>query len=162
MILVFDGTPSSGGPRCLRSRGARDLPVLDGSTSRAPSVPGAAVRASLVVEVKGAAWPGTLVGPVPLVVGSTTASPSAAVSPSLFLRLRWEREARPPRPRPRPRVDERRRGLPSAPSAPSAGAAAGSGLRASWTETLRSRMVLPLSSLIARSASDGVDTSTKA
>lgn len=75
--------------------------------------------------------------------------------------------ARPPRPRParpRPRVDWRRR-VPSPPE-PSALAPSpfsfDSGLRASWTETLRSRISLPESSAMARSASLGVERSTKA
>ena len=148
MIFVLLGTPSSGGPRCLRGCLALVFPA---SPALRPS-PSSAVSASLVVEVSGAAWPGTFVGPVPLVAGSA----SPLVSP-----LRPPRPVRPPRPRPRPRprVELRRFVSFSPPSAPSA---AGSGLRASWTETLRSKMVLPFSSLIARSASDGVETSTKA
>lgn len=39
MTLVLEGTPSSGGPRCLRSRGAAFVSVLS------------AVSASLVVSV---------------------------------------------------------------------------------------------------------------
>jgi hypothetical protein len=83
------------------------------------------------------------------------------------------RAARPPRPprprpRPRPRPDGLRRppSPPETPSpplaAPSPFSGAGSGLRASWTETLRSRISLPESSAIARSASLGVERSTKA
>lgn len=74
------------------------------------------------------------------------------------------RPARPPRPRPRPRprVDERRRVSPLAPSAPLPDPSCASGLRASWMETLRSRMALPFSSWMARSASLEVERSTKA
>lgn len=76
MIFVLLGTPSSGGPRCLRGRLALVLPVWLGSTVR-PSSPVVAVRASLVVSVRGAAWPGTLVG-VPLVTASSPlTAPSA-------------------------------------------------------------------------------------
>lgn len=74
------------------------------------------------------------------------------------------RPARPPRaraPRPRPRVDWRRR-LPSPSPLASVFSALASGLRASWTETLRSRISLPESSAMARSASVGVERSTKA
>ena len=53
--------------------------------------------------------------------------------------------------------------LPLAPSAPlPAPSACASGVRASWMETLRSRMALPFSSAMARSASEGVDRATKA
>jgi hypothetical protein len=72
MILVLLGTPSSGGPRCLRGRLALALP-----STVMPSSPVVAVRASLVVSVRGAAWPGTLVG-VPLVASSPSTVPSAA------------------------------------------------------------------------------------
>jgi hypothetical protein len=89
---------------------------------------------------------------------------SGAISKPLTLRP--PRVARPPRPRPRPRPrpEARRRvSLPLVPSPPlPVPSAAASGLRASWMETLRSMMLLPFSSVMARSASDGVDKSTKA
>lgn len=142
MIFVLLGTPSSGGPRCLRGRSV--LPSL-------ASAPASPLAASLVEAVNGRT-------PVAPSVASPLSSPS-------FLPLRPPRAERPPRPRPRPRprVEERRRCWPSPPSTFSASpVAAGSGLRASWTETLRSRMLLPFKSLMARSASEGVETSTKA
>jgi len=54
MTLVLEATPSSGGPRCLRSRGSRGVasflsPFFD-------------VSALFVVSVRGATWPGTFVG----------------------------------------------------------------------------------------------------
>ena len=48
MTLVLDGTPSSGGPRCLRSRGAGVF--LEGLTVVVPSAPFSAVSASLWSE----------------------------------------------------------------------------------------------------------------
>jgi hypothetical protein len=53
MTLVLEGTPSSGGPRCLRSRGPWGADL---------SAPFFAVSASFVVSVRGATWPGTFVG----------------------------------------------------------------------------------------------------
>ena len=72
IILFLLGMPSSGGPRCLRGWVALVLPVLVASTVM-PSSPTAPERASLVVVVRPAAWPGTLVGPVPLVSASPLA-----------------------------------------------------------------------------------------
>lgn len=63
MTLFFDGIPSSGGPRCFGCLGGRGLLSLGVSIVVVPSAPFSAVRASFVVSVKGATWPGTLVGP---------------------------------------------------------------------------------------------------
>jgi hypothetical protein len=177
MTLVLEATPSSGGPRCLRSRGSRGS---RGAESVLVSLePFLSVSASFVVSVKGATWPGTFVGVESAGAASVSSTWSAPSPPSPCLMLVTDRvrcrgskhTARPPRPvrpprprpRPRPRVDVRRRfslPVPSAPlPAPSAWA---SGVRASWIETLRSRTALPLSSAMARSASEGVERATKA
>ena len=75
MIFVLLGTPSSGGPRCLRGVFALVFGGL-ASTLIASLSPVFAVRASLVVTVRSATWPGALVG-VPLVAASS-------VSPLVF------------------------------------------------------------------------------
>jgi hypothetical protein len=70
MTFVLDGTPSSGGPRCLRSRGTRGSRGSRGSRGFdvlsvvvASSAPFFAVSASFVVSVSGSTWAGTFVGP---------------------------------------------------------------------------------------------------
>ena len=87
MTLVFDGTPSSGGPRCLRGRRAALLPVFDGSTVVVSASPGAADKASLVVSVKPATWPGTLVG-VPLVAAVSVVSSAALRAYNMLVSMR--------------------------------------------------------------------------
>lgn len=72
MTLVFEGTPSSGGPRCLRSLWTCVLAFF------VPSAPFSAVSASFVVSVKGITWPGTFVGA--LAAGSAAAGVSAVPS----------------------------------------------------------------------------------
>ena len=59
MTLVLDGIPSSGGPRCLRSRGTRGFPPLVGSAESSWAL---SPVASFVVSVSGSTWPGALAG----------------------------------------------------------------------------------------------------
>lgn len=165
MTLFLDATPSAGGPRSRRSRGWRGALSLF-------ALPSLSMGDCwlLVVSVRGSTSP--------------SAGFSAPSSPRdwndqwrshpLYNELLTSRAPRPPRParprpRPRPRPPAPRRGRPSPPEPPSPPLAAlsffspaVSGLRASWTETLRSRISLPESSEIARSASEGVERSTKA
>lgn len=74
MTLVLEGTPSSGGPRCLRSRGAAGC--------LAESL---LVSASFVVSVRGATWPGTFVGVLSAGAASVSSICSAS-PPSAFYR----------------------------------------------------------------------------
>lgn len=66
MTLVLEATPSSGGPRCLRSRGSRGSRGSFGLESAASSVLTAVSFCVLgdlfVASVKGSTWPGTFVG----------------------------------------------------------------------------------------------------
>lgn len=102
-------------------------------------------------------------GTVILAITRTLLGYALAVNMSygtMLLTARPPRAVLPPRPRPRPRPE----GLRASPSrtSPFSAGTASSGLRASCTETLRSRMVLSFSSLTARSASEEVARSTKA
>jgi hypothetical protein len=157
MTLVLDGMPSSGGPRCLRgARGSPDLSGLASPAGWAPASPAAGTGAAASA-------------PASLPLGPSARPCKLDAGPDSRSRLtprppRAARPPRPPRPRPRPRVEPRRRASPPLPVSPPlvAPSPCGSGLRASWMETLRSRMMSPLSSVMARSASVGVDRSTKA
>lgn len=71
MTLVLEGTPSSGGPRCLRSRGA------DFSLEPFSAV-------SFVVSVRGRTWPGTFVGAPSAGAASVNSTWSAPSAPSAF------------------------------------------------------------------------------
>jgi hypothetical protein len=73
MTLVLEGTPSSGGPRCLRSRGAAGCLAAESLL----------VSASFVVSVRGATWPGTFVGVLSAGAASVSSTCSASV-PSAF------------------------------------------------------------------------------
>jgi len=53
MTLVLDGTPSSGGPRCLRSRGERGFAVFEASALAAASGSLSSVSDLFVVSTKG-------------------------------------------------------------------------------------------------------------
>lgn len=77
MTLVLEGTPSSGGPRCLRS--GRGPGVFLSALS--------AVSASLVVSVSPTTWPGTLVGVLSAGAASTSSTCSAASPFSAFCRF---------------------------------------------------------------------------
>jgi hypothetical protein len=76
MTLVLLGTPSSGGPRCLRSRGAEVCLAAESLL---------AVSASFVVSVRGATWPGTFVGVLSAGAASVSSIWSAPSAPSAFL-----------------------------------------------------------------------------
>jgi hypothetical protein len=80
MTLVLEATPSSGGPRCLRSRGSRGS---RGAASFLASLdPFLAVSASFVVSVRGATWPGTFVGVESAGAASVSSTCSAPSAPS--------------------------------------------------------------------------------
>jgi predicted histidine transporter YuiF (NhaC family) len=73
MTLVLEATPSSGGPRCLRSRGSRGSRALVSLVASAAGVVAAAASVSFlflvflfVLSTMGSTWAGTFVG-VPLV-----------------------------------------------------------------------------------------------
>jgi hypothetical protein len=84
MTLVFEATPSSGGPRCLRGRRASVLSALSVLSSA-----GAAEATSLVVSVKGRTCPGTLVGPSVDSAGASAFCPCKISSANLCL-IRFE------------------------------------------------------------------------
>jgi hypothetical protein len=79
MTLVLEGTPSSGGPRCLRSRGAW------GFLEVAPSASFSVVSAVFVVSVSGMTCPGTFVGVLSAGVAASPSTCSVASAPSAFL-----------------------------------------------------------------------------
>jgi len=53
MTLVLDGTPSSGGPRCLRSRGERGLVPFAASVLTAASGSFSSVSDLFVISTRG-------------------------------------------------------------------------------------------------------------
>lgn len=84
MTLVLEGTPSSGGPRCLRSRGSRGS---RGVVASFLSVPFVIVRPAFVVSVGGATSLGTFVGVVSTTgTASVVSTCSGASVPSAYVR----------------------------------------------------------------------------